>query len=499
MQRGVVSGTMRPGMQTMTLAEIYHDIRGCTIHGDSGAEITGVAYDSRHVKPGDLFFCISGLQQDGNRYAKDAVDRGAVAVASTQFNPNLPVPQVVVPHDRSAMAEASAAYCGHPARSMRIVGVTGTNGKTTTTYMLKRIAEQGGHKVGLIGTIRNLIGSEELPTERTTPESPDLQSLLAHMRDSGCDMVVMEVSSHSLALDRTFGIQFDAGVFSNLTQDHLDFHGSFEAYAEAKARLFAQSRVSIINADDPHAQQMANAAGGRLVTYGEKPGADYTASDVGLTPVKTTYTLDAPDGSAGTITVPIPGNFSVYNSMAAAVTATELGFPAKLVREALAAMPSVDGRFEPLDTRGQNFTLILDYAHTPDSLENTLATVRQFARGRVVTVFGCGGNRDSAKRPLMGEIAARLSDRLIVTSDNPRFEDPIAIIEDIEAGIPQNVTYECVPDRRQAIYEAIAHYEPEDVIVLAGKGHETYQEICGVKHDFDEKVVVQEIYGELGW
>lgn len=481
----------------MKLSQLFAQIP-CVIRGDCDTEITGVSYDSREVRPGDLFYCISGFSTDGNAYAGAAAASGAAAIVTTKEHPELDLPQVIVENDRRAMALSSAAFFDQPSSRMRMVGITGTNGKTTTTYMLKRIAEHAGHKVGLIGTIRNLIGDEEVHAERTTPESPDLHRLLRQMADSGCDLVVMEVSSHSLALDRTYGIPFEVGIFSNLTQDHLDFHRTFDDYLAAKALLFGQSRISVVNADDPHSDRILAGAAGTARSYSAKAPADYSAAQVQLSPFGTSYVLSTRIGNLP-VHVPIPGMFSVYNSMAAASSALELGLSPQDVTEALRYMPPVDGRFELLDTRGQNFSLILDYAHTPDSLENTLSTVRDFAAGRVVTVFGCGGNRDRTKRPIMGEVAARLSDHTIVTSDNPRFEDPEAIIEDIKAGIPEEADYEAITDRRAAILKAVSAYEPHDIIVLAGKGHETYQEVCGIKHAFDEKVVVQEIFDELGW
>lgn len=481
----------------MTVSELFAEIP-CTIKGDPDTEISGVCYDSRCVKPGDMFYCISGFSTDGNNYAEAAACGGAAAIVTSREHPDLDIPQVLVDSDRRAMALSSAAFYGTPAAKMRMVGITGTNGKTTTTYMVKRIAERAGLKVGLIGTIRNLIGDEPIHTERTTPESPDLHRLLARMADSGCDLVVMEVSSHSLALDRTFGIPFEVGIFSNLTQDHLDFHGTLDAYLEAKARLFAQSSVSIANLDDPHVGLILESAAGDVRTYSARSTADYSAANINLTADGTQYTL-CTAGASLDVAVPIPGMFTVYNSLAAASASAELGIPLQTAADALAGMPGVDGRFELLETRGRDFSLILDYAHTPDSLENTLSTVRGFAKGRVVAVFGCGGNRDRAKRPVMGAVAAQLADRLIVTSDNPRFEDPDTIIEDITAGIPKGTAYEAITDRRRAILEAVTTFQPGDVIVLAGKGHETYQEVCGVKHDFDEKTVVQDIFDQLGW
>lgn len=467
------------------------------IVGDPEVEIAGLSYDSRSVRPGDLFFCIRGTAVDGNRFAADACRLGAVAVAGSAPHPELGVAHVVVESDRAAMAEAACAFYGHPSRRMRVVGITGTNGKTSTTYMIKRIAEQAGLRVGLIGTICNMIGADRLHAERTTPESPDLQALLARMADAGCDLVVMEVSSHALSMDRVSGIHFDVGIFSNLTQDHLDFHGTFDDYAAAKERLFAMSRVSLINEDDPHAGRMKSAAAGRIVSYGFS-GADLTAAEAQLHENGIQYRLGTPQGELH-VEMPIPGRFSVYNSMAAAGAALALGLPAQDIEEALRRMPPVAGRVELLDARGRGFSVILDYAHTPDSLENVLRTVRGFTRGEVLVVFGCGGNRDAGKRPQMGAIAARFADRLFVTSDNPRFEEPMAIIGDILAGIPSGAACSVVENRRSAIRDALAAARPGDAVVLAGKGHEDYQEIRGVKHPFDEKVVVAELMDELGF
>lgn len=480
----------------MKLRELF-DPSSCRIIGSGDVEIKGLSYDSRTTQPQDLFFCIQGTAADGNRYAADAVRRGAGAIMSTVAHPDLDVPQVIVPDDRKGMAEAACAFHGHPARKMRLVGITGTNGKTTTTHMIKRIAEHAGMRVGLIGTICNMIGPDKLHAERTTPESPDLQELLDEMAAAGCDLVVMEVSSHALAMDRVHGMRYDVGIFSNLTQDHLDFHGTFEKYAAAKELLFAVSGVSLINADDPAGGRMQRAAAGEVVTYGIGSG-DLAAGDVHLDPDGVRYTLQR-GGEVNPVRLGIPGRFSVYNSLAAAGAALALGIPLNDVLQALETMPPVAGRIELLDTRGQDFSVILDYAHTPDSLENVLQTVRGFARGRVMAVFGCGGNRDAGKRPLMGEIAARYADRLYVTSDNPRFEEPLAIMADIEAGIPSGTDKVSIENRRAAIRAALEEAGPGDVIVLAGKGHEDYQEIRGVKHPFDEKVVVAELLDELGF
>lgn len=479
----------------MKLRELFDPAR-CRIIGDPDTQVTGLTYDSRRVSPGDIFFCIRGTQKDGNAYIEAARQAGAAAVMSASAHPDLDMPQVIVENDRLEMARASCAFYGYPAQKMQICAITGTNGKTTTTHMIKHIAEAAGLKVGLIGTICNMIGEETLSAERTTPESPDLQALLSRMAEEECDLVVMEASSHALALDRVGGMQFDVGIFSNLTQDHLDFHGTFENYARAKERLFAASRLSIVNTDDPYGGRMAAAACGDVLTYGMKSGAA-RAADVQLHADGVRYLLEAPEGPLR-IRVGIPGQFSVYNSMAAALAAGGLGIPGKIIARALANMPSVPGRFELLGTGRGGFSLILDYAHTPDSLENVLRTVRQFAQGRITAVFGCGGDRDADKRPKMGAAAARLADRLILTSDNPRREDPYAILAQIEAGLPDGTQYQIIENRREAIRTAMMQAQAGEIILLAGKGHEDYQEINGVKHPFDEKVVVRELVDELG-
>ncbi len=477
----------------MKLREIMQDIR-CEIRGNAEAEIYDIKYDSRKVEAGDLFFCISGFEQDGHRYAKDAVEKGAAAVVVTRIL-SLPVTQVLVEDDRAAMALAAVRFFGNPAAAMKMVGITGTNGKTTTTYMIRAIAGAAGLKVGLIGTIQNMIGPEVIHTERTTPESVDLQRLLAQMRDAGCTMVVMEVSSHSLFLKRVEGIEYDVGIFTNLTQDHLDFHKTWQNYADAKKILFRQSKVSVFNTDDAAAPEMMAAASGKTLTFGVKKPADYTPKGLELTPEHTAYTVEK---LGVQVEIPIPGLFTAYNSLGAVAAADALGLPAEAVTKGLSGLSPVAGRFELLDTRGGNYSIILDYAHSPDSLESTLKTIRGFAKGRIVTVFGCGGNRDRTKRPIMGQIAQNLSDFCIVTSDNPRFEEPMDIIREIEAGLDTGArNYISIENRREAILFAIKNAQNNDIILLAGKGHETYQEIRGVKHDFDEKQVVDEILDEL--
>lgn len=464
--------------------------------GGLDVEIDDLEYDSRKVKAGDLFFCIVGMVTDGHSFAAHAVENGARALIVERWL-ELDVPQVLVGDTRTAMSEISASFFGHPAKRMTMIGITGTNGKTTTTYMVKSMAEQMGKKVGLIGTITNLIGSKRIPTERTTPESCDLQRILKRMADEGVETVVMEVSSHALEQRRVHGIMFNVGVFTNLTQDHLDYHKSFENYRACKKMLFAQSWAAVINADDPNGAFMASDIDIPVITFGIRVVADISASDIDITTSGVQFVVKTPTGSES-IFLAIPGLFSVFNAMAACGVAHTLGYPMWAVKQGLERMTSVSGRLEPLNTHGRDFAILLDYAHTPDALENILKTVHEFAKGRIITLFGCGGDRDRAKRPIMGEVAGRYSDFLIVTSDNPRTEEPMDIIAAIEEGVRKSgcdsITIE---NRREAIRHAIEHARRDDVIILAGKGHETYQEIQGAKYPFDEKEIVDEILKEL--
>ncbi|WP_066688756.1 UDP-N-acetylmuramoyl-L-alanyl-D-glutamate--2,6-diaminopimelate ligase [Christensenella intestinihominis] len=481
----------------MTLNELFRDI-ACELYGDGETEIKDLKYDSRKVRKGDLFFCISGFSEDGHKYAPDAAKKGAAALVVTEYQEGIDVPQVVVKNDRETMALAACRFFDYPARRMKMIGVTGTNGKTTTTYMLKAIAEQADMKVGLIGTIRNMVGDKVIHTERTTPESVDLQRLLKEMADDGCEVLAMEVSSHSLVLKRVYGIDFDIGIFTNLTQDHLDFHETWDNYIQAKSMLFEQSEISVINIDDDSAANMMGAAKREVVKYSVLQPIQYAAKELELTHEKTKFSVEI-DGRDLHIEVPIPGYFTVYNAMAAIVAANAAGIDSYCIEQGLKNMKPVAGRFEPLNTHGHEFSIILDYAHTPDSLKNALDTAKSFAPARVVTIFGCGGNRDSGKRAIMGEIAGERSDFTIITSDNPRFEEPVAIMAQIEEGIKKtDGKYICIENRREAIEYAIRNAQKDDVILLAGKGHEDYQEIKGVKHDFDEKVIVEEIMNRLG-
>lgn len=480
-----------------TLSELIAGLPVADRRGGSDPEVRGLAYDSRRVEPGDVFVCIPGLRTDGHLYAGEAVRRGAAAVIAEREPPGpIAVPLVLTPDTRRALGLLAAGYYGFPSRSLRMIGVTGTNGKTTTSYLVKSILEAAGNKVGLLGTIRNLIGEEELPAERTTPESLDLQALLAKMRDAGCTHVVMEVSSHAIELQRVAGVEFDIGVFTNLTQDHLDFHGTFEAYRAAKGKFFASlgrsakqgSCWAIVNADDPSSEYFAGISPVPVMTYGLEK-ADVRADDVRLGQAGLQYRLVSPGGEAE-LSLRLSGRFNVYNSLGAAAACLGEGCSLETVRRGLERVPGVAGRFESVDL-GQPFAVIVDYAHTPDGLENLLHAAESVSRGRKILVFGCGGDRDRGKRPIMGEIAGRLSDYAIVTSDNPRSEDPAAICAEVAAGVARTArgpeAYRILVDRREAIEHAISVARPGDVVLVAGKGHETYQVFADRTIHFDDR------------
>lgn len=478
----------------MLLSQLATSIEHQYIGADTG--INQIEYDSRKVNKGDLFCCIVGTFQDGHDYAHQAVKKGAAALLVERQLP-INIPQIIVKNTRIAMAQLAAAYYGHPADEMIMVGITGTNGKSTTTYMIKSIAEQAGKKVGLIGTIHNMIDTERIDTDRTTPESVDLHRILRRMADEGVDVVVMEVSSHSLVQARVYGVQFAVSEFTNLTHDHLDYHKTFENYLAAKKMLFYQSDKAVINIDDPHAGDMISGLTLPVTTFGIRSQADLTASDIDINTRGVQFDMRTPKGAAR-LNVPIPGLFSVFNALGAAAVALDLGYSLNEIKLGLENLASVSGRLEPLPTGGRDFSILLDYAHAPDALENILKTVRDFAKGRIVTLFGCGGDRDKAKRPIMGEIAGRLSDYLIVTSDNPRSEKPKDIIAEIVEGVKKSACdYIVIENRRQAIKYALENAKKDDIIILAGKGHENYQEINGVKHHFDEKEIVAELLREL--
>lgn len=479
----------------MKLIELLKGIEVLRTEGSLDISISGIHYDSRQVTPGSLFFCIEGYNVDGHDYAAMAVEKGAVAVLLRK-DIQLPegITKVFVSDTRKCMGFFSSNFYGNPTENLILFGITGTNGKTTTTYMIKSILEQAGKKTGLIGTITNLIGERMIPAEHTTPESPDLQKLLHEMVEEKVDAAVMEVSSHSLELSRVAGCKFQVGIFTNLTQDHLDFHGTLENYRNAKAKLFEQSKLAIINVDDESGRIILGDLECPSFTYGIYKPADIFARDIEIMAKGVSFNLHILGGKIS-INLQIPGIFSVYNALAAASACYAAGVSLKDIQLGLEAIRGVSGRFELLDTN-TDYSVIIDYAHTPDGLKNILTTARDLTDGRLVTLFGCGGDRDSAKRPLMGEVCGEYSDFCIVTSDNPRNEEPMDIIKDILPGLNKtDCPYEVIVDRREAIRYALDNARPGDVIILAGKGHETYQLLKGQTLPFDEKQIVAEILG----
>lgn len=462
------------------------------LRADARTEIHDLTLDSRAAGEGSLFLALHGAREDGADYAKEAAARGAVCVVTEHAAEG--VPCVLVPDAHEAAAKLAARWYGDPAGRMTVVGVTGTNGKTTTTYLLKQLLERClGAKVGLIGTNQNMIGDAVLPAERTTPDALTLQRLLREMADAGCTHVVMEVSSHALMLDRVYGIPFAVGIYTNLSRDHLDFHKTMEAYCDAKALLMRQCDVGIYNADDPWAERlMAHAACPRRFSYSVNGQADLMAKNVALEPGCVDFDAEA-DTEWCHVHVGIPALFTVYNTLDAMACCWNLGVPLAECADALAKNHGVKGRMEIIPTPGTGYTVLNDYAHKPDALEKVLQSAKAFAKGRVVALFGCGGDRDKTKRPVMGEIGARLADFVIVTSDNPRTEKPEAIIDDILVGLKgYDTPYAVIPDRVAAIHYAMDHAQPGDVIVLAGKGHEDYQEIDHKHYPMDERVIVAE-------
>ena len=475
----------------MKLKELLEGIEVLDATADMEMEIPHVSYDSRATQPGDLFVAMTGFAADGHAFIGKAMAAGASAVLCQKQPEDPAVPYVRVADSRRALAEVGANFFGHPADSMTMVGVTGTNGKTTTTYLLKSILEQAaGAKVGLIGTNQNMIGEEIIPTERTTPESFELQRLFAQMRDAGCTHVVMEVSSHALALDRVYGVHYAVGIFTNLTQDHLDFHKTMEAYCDAKAILFRNCDVGVCNADAPWTERLLKDATCRKFSYAEQAAADLRAENVCLEADHVAFDAVTKEKSVP-IRVNIPGGFMVYNTLDVLGAALMLGIPLEKSADVLARVPHVKGRVEVVPTPGKDYTVLIDYAHSPDGLENVLTSVKGFAKGRTIALFGCGGDLDKTKRPKMGKIAAEIADFVVVTTDNPRTEKPGDIIADILPGMQDSDTpHVVVEDRIEAIHWAMDHAEPGDVIVLCGKGHETYQEVNHVKHHMDEREIV---------
>lgn len=488
----------------MKLKQLSSVLAAAVIEGSGEVEITGIETDSRQVKAGDLFICLPGHTVDGHQFAAQAADQGAAALV-VERKLEVDLPQVIVRDSRFAMAGLANAFYNQPSSRMKMIGVTGTNGKTTTTYLIETIMNDYGLKTGLIGTIQMKYDGQSFPMPRTTPEALELQRYLNDMANAGTECCVMEVSSHALEQGRVKGTDFRTAIFTNLTQDHLDYHHTMEEYRGAKGLFFSRlgnafakdepsRKYAVLNADDEASAYFAKQTAAEVITYGLGEYADIRASNISITAQGTSFHVDTFRGSAD-IAIRMVGKFNVYNAMAAIAAALLEGIPLEDIKNSLESVPGVDGRVEVVD-EGQPYAVIVDYAHTPDGLENVLRTVKEFAEGRVLTVFGCGGDRDRTKRPIMGKIAAKYSDVVLVTSDNPRTEDPDLILKDIEAGLIEDgvstESYKLIVDRRKAIEKAIEMASPGDVVLIAGKGHETYQLIAGEVLDFDDRIVAKD-------
>lgn len=479
----------------MKLVELLNGVEVKEIIGSEHLNITGIAFSSLEVKPGNIFVCITGFKTDGHKYAEDAISRGAIAVIAERDISELGVTCVICENTRLALAIASANFYDHPEKKFRLIGITGTNGKTTTTYLVKSVLESLGYKVGLIGTNQNMIGNEVIPSKHTTPDSLELMQLFSHMAEKGAEYVVMEVSSHSLALDRVTACTFDVGAFTNITQDHLDFHETMEKYLEAKGILYHISKAGTVNIDDEGAEYLLSTSKcDTMLTYGIDKECDIRAYDVDLTEKGVSFDLKY-KGESYAVELSIPGRFSVYNALTAISCLVASGIDMKDAVNGLKSARGVKGRIEVVET-DRDFSVIIDYAHTPDGLYNVIRTIRGFCKGRIITVFGCGGDRDVTKRPKMGKIAAVLSDFCVVTSDNPRTEDPKKIVEDVLEGVKDgDCEYAVVVNRFEAIEFALDIARANDVVLLAGKGHETYQILADRTIDFDEREIVKKLLG----
>lgn len=484
----------------MKLNALLQNIPGdYRVLGNGDVEIDSLCVDSRQASQNCLFFCTPGFVQDAHDFAPQAVARGAVALL-VQRVLNVDCVQVVVPDVRLAASYVAASFYGEPAKKLRMVGIAGTKGKTTCSFLVKSILEKAGKRVGLIGTVCSMVGDEVIPAKLTTPDPVDTQRILRHMLDAGAEYVVMEVSAHALALHRLAGIRFEAGAFMNFSQDHLDFFGDMDAYFNAKMRFFQGDMVEniVYNADDERVAEGIRAVHRNALRVGIRESSDVYANDIEVCERGLSFLMTYHKRFRISVALRLPGIFNVYNALMAAGIGIVLGAGPEAIRTGLEAVRGVPGRVELLET-DTPYRVILDYAHSPDSLENVLKTLRETVKnGRLIALFGCGGNRDRAKRPLMGEVAGKISDFCILTSDNPRNEEPNAILSAIEEGIrPTGCEYIVIENRREAIRYALTNAQAGDVVVLAGKGHETYQEIKGVKHPFDEKTVVAELLREI--
>lgn len=468
-------------------------------------EVTGIAYDSRKVKPGNLFVVCKGFKDHGKNYLAQAKENGAVAIVSEEKIDN-PLPLIIVPDTRLALAELAANFYKHPSKELLLIGVTGTNGKTTITYLLETILNSVRRKTGVIGTINYRLGEKVFSYGLTTPEAVDLQAILSWMKKEGADSVIMEVSSHALAQKRTTKCYFDLAIFTNLTCEHLDFHQTLDNYFAAKAQLFISlsqevkkkiPKFAIINLDSEWGKKLIELVEVPVLTYGIREKSDFQAKGIKLQEKGSSFLLRAKDNEFP-VRLPLVGKYNILNALAAIATASAIGIKTELIIQSLEKLSSLPGRLERVDV-GQPFSVFIDYAHTPDALENVLLTLKELSKKRIITVFGCGGDRDRSKRPLMGEVATRLSDFVIVTSDNPRSEDPQQIVLDIEVGIRRNgkENYQIIIDRRGAISRALKMAEKDDFILIAGKGHENYQIFADRTIHFSDKEVAIEILKEL--
>jgi len=481
-----------PRLAGVRLDALVAGASGARVVGDSAVEVGSLAYDSRKVGVGTLFFCVPGEKIDGHEFAAGAVEAGAVALV-VERELELAVAQVVVEDARAAMATFAARFWGNPTAELRVVGVTGTNGKTTTAFLIREVLEAAGMQCGLLGTVRQVVGGTGEEVERTTPEAIDLQATFRRMLEAGDRACVMEVSSHALALHRADAVHFGVALFTNLTQDHLDFHRDMEDYFAAKRLLFEmEPEARIVNIDDPYGRRLAEEFDCTTFSV-EGVNADFTAQDVSFNAGGASFTANCPPiGGRITVRTGLPGHFNVANALGALAASTALGVSPEVAAAGLGRAERVPGRFEPVD-QGQSFAVLVDYAHTPDSLENVLRAARRLTEGRLIVVFGAGGDRDRDKRPKMGRAGAGLSDLAIVTSDNPRSEDPDAIVAEVVAGIENGAAFEVEPDRRAAITLALGYAKPGDTVVIAGKGHEQGQEFAsGRKVPFDDRQVARE-------
>jgi UDP-N-acetylmuramoyl-L-alanyl-D-glutamate--2,6-diaminopimelate ligase len=495
----------------LNLQELINGIEYIASGGKLDLEVEMITEDTRQIKAKALFVAVPGFKTDGHKFIQTALQNGAVAVVieNEEYRSNQ-YPWIQVKNCRKILADLSSAFYGHPSRKMNIVGVTGTNGKTTTTNLIAKVLENAQHRVGLIGTIHNRIGEEIIPVEHTTPGAPELQRTLRYFAEQGADYAVMEVSSHALDLHRVDQTEYDIAVFTNLTQDHLDYHENMENYLAAKGKLFSRlgqnsfkkrRKFAILNADDPASDLLADRTMAPVIKYGVKNDADVKAEKVRVLPEGVEFYLKYTDQELP-IKLKLAGLFNVYNALAAIAVGLVEGIPAEQIIAVLEEVPGIPGRFENVQSGGNgDYTVIVDYSHTPDSLENCLKTARTFARGRVIAVFGCGGDRDRTKRPLMGEIAGRQADVCIVTSDNPRSENPESIIDEIMPGLEKTIggkQYFRLADRKEAIFKAIQEAKPEDVVIIAGKGHEDYQIIGSEVIHFDDREVALDALRQTG-